>query len=220
MVNGFLRRINVTGRVVLLLILAYFSCYVGWRGFDSSLVDGKNLVNFLLIYSIGDTLRLYAERIKRISVWLIAMLYVFLNVLLVVGYILHPSSVLYSYAFPYNSIVLLLNAILFFVLFMHLKIESKFVNGVASSMLAVYLIHGSPLIFKTVIQDSAYYIQTMSSSVGVNILGVCLLAALCMVTCVLIDKAFTPVWTLTQKMAAKLDSSRAGEWLRDYAHVE
>jgi len=58
-INLYLKNITIRHRITLLIILFYISHYIGTLQTDPSLIDGKNLITFLFLYAIGDSLKHY-----------------------------------------------------------------------------------------------------------------------------------------------------------------
>ena len=159
-VNVFLRNITPWHRIMLLLVLFYMSHYIGTLGADPSLLDGKNLVTFIFLYVIGNTLHKYEDLWKRFpSKWL-WLSYVTINVGLVLFFTYCTSmpyidALFYRICFAYCSPILLVNSILFFMLIGKLQFHSGLINHLAKSSLAIYLLHGTPLMIYGVINSIA-----------------------------------------------------------------
>ena len=68
MLNKYLDNIGVFQRLVFIFVLAYMAVWMGTIQCDGSLEGGKNVVNFFLIYTIGNTLHVYQDKWKDISI--------------------------------------------------------------------------------------------------------------------------------------------------------
>ena len=123
-------------------IFSFISIYIGWMK-DVWFVDnGYNIINFILLYFVGRYLRLYFNNkysAKRyLSIYIVAStLTAILAVSLVYiygGIHKHPM-----WAFHYNSPLVIISSIAFFLCFTKLQFRSKWINYVAASSLAIYL---------------------------------------------------------------------------------
>lgn len=136
----------------LLIVLFVFVCCFGFLWKDSVTVDGKNIINFIFIYLLGNGIR-RAERNKPSSFlisrkW--ALLIISFLVLCLVGFYFLPDR--YNlfihavvFAYKYNSPFLILLSISLFNVFRTFSFDSRFVNYMATSSLSIYLIHEHPL---------------------------------------------------------------------------
>ncbi len=189
--NRYLEDITPRQRWTLILSLLFISVYIGTSKGDISLSDGKNLVNFSLIYVIGNTLKFYKDKYDKIPITYLLISYFMLNIFIVViYYMFHGTSlskVLWILSFPYCSPLLILNAILFFMIMSKFTLHSKLVNYIASSMLAVYLIHSHPCIaewIKHIIIDVIY----IPGNVLFTFVYLLLLTIVIIIASVVIDK--------------------------------
>ena len=127
---------------------------------------GFSLGNFILLYFIGAYLRNYPVKnsylFKKLSkqarslIFLVAFFALaFINLLLFVfeshliglgGVISYIGSVLENIIYAYDSPIVILQAICFFLWFGNLEIKSKFINFIASLTLGIYLIHDNYLL--------------------------------------------------------------------------
>lgn len=180
----------------ILLFLAIISIYFGLTG-DASLSDGKNLTNFVFLYLLGNTIRRYYNLWTRIEKTWIAITYVCLNIVLIFLNYTFPKSTTVGYiiwrsCMPYCSPLLILNATLIFLLFSKLKIQSKYINCMAGSMFAVYLIHSHPVIYKWIFIPVSVRILYTSP---IWYLFACIaLSMLILSLCYVVDACMSPIW--------------------------
>ena len=218
--NNVLKKTSVNNRLLLLLLLLWASGYMGLLGFDKSLALGKNLLHFVLLYTIGNTMVLYKERVNAISLKKIILAYVFVNIASVCIYRFaigtYMENICYDMAFSYNSPLLMLNALLFFIPFMRIEFRSKTINWLAGSCFAIYLIHSSDLFIQHPIKYFAMELQTMTSSVYGTMGLVIVLAIIIFFSAIAIDKLLTPLWKLEVHISEKLNKTKVGtiaqEW--------
>ncbi|WP_297932183.1 acyltransferase family protein [uncultured Alistipes sp.] len=206
-INRFLHRIAPKERIALLAALAFVSHYVGSVGCDPSLAGGKNLATFLFLYAAGDTLR--ACR----SSWLpyrrtCGLIWILLNAGLVVLFTCWTSpvgrAVFSRMWFSYCSFGLLASALLFFVWIGGLRFSSPLVNRVARSSLAIYLLHGAPLVALHVIAPFVVrYVCPLGGRGAV--LGALLPLTLGIIAaCVATDNLLAPLWRALDRLGSRL----------------
>lgn len=117
--------------------------------FVPTLADGKNPINFIFIYYVGYCLKvLYNKSPSTFVIKKASILYALLNVGLGIILLITATKgarirdiLFYKIFFPYASFGLLLNAVLFFIIFIKINWNIKWINTIASSTYAVYLLH-------------------------------------------------------------------------------
>ena len=145
---------NLLGVIVALLLM---QSVFGW-GIDHLKVSaGYSLFSFILLYLIGQYIRLYPETFAtkgKTSLYLgiylgIALLNALIPYLASTLPLLFPSiprnlgnnGTITAITLAYSSPLNIIGAVCLFITFSRLKIQSLLINWVASSVLAVYLIH-------------------------------------------------------------------------------
>lgn len=191
MVNKFINE-SARNKWVLLIISGIISLYVGYNGADTSVTDGKNIINFFFLYSLGSVLHDTYDTWSKWKAWWIACAFIILNVLLVVTHLHFDGSwyskTLWQLAYPYNSPILIINAVLAFFLFGKMKFQSNAVNWIASSTFAMYLIHRNPVVLERVLRPVVMKIDAGPWSNFTEIWILLLLSLLIFAVCILIDK--------------------------------
>ena len=179
-------------RLTLLFVLGFMACYMGWLMHDQSMVDGKNLVLFMLIYVIGDCLKHYKEEIDKISLPVLCGIYLFLNISLVCLYTAYTntfiSKAIWALSYPYCSPLLIINAVLLFLLFSKLHFISKSINTLASSVFSVYIIHQHHYVLYNLIGPIVMSIYRLHNSPLILILFLGFFSLMIMFVCIMIDK--------------------------------
>lgn len=176
---------------IMCVLMAFISVYLGIKSDDVSLNGGKNLVNFIFIYFLGHAIKMkYFIPNLSLKIWIMA--YLAFNILECATYYLsfgHGLACKISvYGWAYNSPLLILNAILFFMVFNKLKIESSFISSLARSVFPIYLIHSN-----LNVQNVLWPIVKDWSSV--NLLASYLAASfIIMLLCILIDQILAPIY--------------------------
>lgn len=150
-INSYLKSATVRQRWFILLSLFFISIYIGTVGGDITLIDGKNVVNFIFLYIVGNTLLYYKVFFEKISINILILFFLLLNLALVTVYSVSAEnllgSIVWRLSFPYSSPLLLCNSIIFFLIFSKINIQSKAINWMAKSSLAIYLIHSNRPLF-------------------------------------------------------------------------
>lgn len=200
-VNSYLNQISLKNRLTLLISLLLIACYVGMTGFDSLLYDGKNVVNFILIYTIGNTLQRYSHLWKRKNRNWYLLCFLCLNALSVCVFAIWDSAlaakIFEKVSFSYCSIGLIISGILFFMWMGGFNIQSRAINYVARSSLVIYMLHCAPIILYGIISPiTLNAIRGIGDSVFLTILWVMLMTTAIVVSCVIVYIILTPVWNV------------------------
>lgn len=192
-INLYIHNQTVKQRFTTLLILAFVSMYVGTFGNDTSLVEGKNVIHFALLYIVGDTLKTWKSVWDRISWKIILTIYMLVNIGLVLVYPIKPFIPMNMF-FPYNSVGIIINSILILMLFSKIKLQNRFINYIAASSFVIYLIHGQPTLFKfqmdilcEIYDQIGYGLPFILTIIGCSIVVMSVSIAL--------DKIISPVYT-------------------------
>lgn len=209
----------------LLIISGFVTFYWGWFAQHPSLFDGKNVVNFIFLYMLGHWLRTkIVEKTESISRARSRYIMEYLVLAVCLGLALFFSGEtmqdhLKRLCYGYNSPVLILMSVLFFLIFTTFDFKSKPVNWVAGSVFAVYCIHEAQYFFRA--QWYNFFEQQYLSNNGLFplvLVGNCLLLY---TLCILFDKVrdmitrplINPLESLIQKVVNL--SSRMRQVLND-----
>ena len=171
---------------------------------DPSLRDGKNLANFLFLYVVGNSLNKYKSYWERIKYSYLIAVYIVLNIVLVVSYLLSGSAsiiskIVWELSFPYCSPVLLINALLLFMIIGKVHLHSSKINYLASSTLAIYLIHSQPVILDAIGKVVPMLKDWSFNDVTFLLLMVCYALAIMFVS-ILVDKVLQPIWNYINRI--------------------
>ena len=204
LINVFFDHSSIKVKWYLLVVTGIISVYFGNFSRYYLYAEGKNLVNFLFLYQLGQMLSFYSEQWRKIKVWKLLIAYVLLNVILVAGYYYSADTkageLLWRLSFPYSSPMLIINAVSLFVIIGHLSLTSSVLNSLSAGVFAVYLIHGNhPLI--TGIQRnivSAIYPYTSNELMFVGALT--LMALVVILLCLSINQLLSPVWKFSSRL--------------------
>lgn len=199
LLNTFFDHASLRGQWYLFGVLALFAIYFGCFAKETSFAEGKNLVNFMLIYQTGHLLKEYSFWWKALDLKLLVVIWGGLNVSLVILFLLTRGSwlgdIIWKMSFPYNSPLLLLNASLLFVIFGKMEFHSRSVNRLAKHSFAIYLIHGMAVLAVFVERPfvNAIFHQT-GNNVFLTVPLLFVLACLIMFGCIAVDSLLNPVW--------------------------
>ena len=127
------------------------------------------------------------------------------------------ENIAYDIAFRYNSPLLIMSAICVFIPFMRLEFYNKFINTLASSCLAIYLIHSANLFIQHPIKDAALFIQSCTTNICLQIGLVMLLGVIICITAILIDNALNPFWKLISRVTNHMETTKLGVIARNWA---
>lgn len=190
------RRVNL-----MTLFLGAIAVYFGSTHGDPSLADGKNIVNFIFLYFLGNGIAYYKERWMKVSNWTLVSTWLILNSSIFINLLLAGKDstlgeLVWNLSFPYCSPLLIINALLLFVWISKHQFYSKVVNYIATSMFAVYLIHCQPAIHKYAVLPLCEWAAKYPPHAFVIAFAV---SAGIMVVCVLLDKLLKPVWVIERK---------------------
>lgn len=204
MLNQFWNESTNKKRIYMIIALGFISMYIATVLGDNSVLDGKNLVNFMFLYFVGRMINQYKYKWEQVSLKMYIFIYLSFNVLIIIGYVLFQNSILntiiWHLCFPYSSFFLLLNSMLLFLIFGKFKFQSKIVNKFAASSLAIYLIHANRPYFIGAIGYIANLILQNSSNCLVVMVMCILLTMLTLIVAIIIDNIFSPVWNLLKRI--------------------
>ena len=171
LINKVLKDISIKERLYYIFSFVVISVYLGMLQCDISLIDGKNLSNFVLIYIIGDTISKEKYRFAGVSNSVFITVFLLLNVILIAAYtISSPSNralmdFIWNWSFPYYSPLLLVSSILFFIPFTRFTFRSRVINTFAGSVFSVYIIHHQPYILDVILRPIAVSLYQMSDDI-------------------------------------------------------
>lgn len=207
-INRYLVNITKVQRAYLLVILAFMSVYIGnvTEG-DVSLVEGKNLTNFLLLYTLGNTIRSYQDAINAISQRKLVVSYFLFNAFLVYAFMCIPmlAGKVWKYSFAYDSPIIILNSIWVFAIFSKIKLNSRIINWMGSGVFACYLLQCPAIIWKNCFEHPIQQIYGVASAPWQIIPIMIFYSMVAMMIMMLIDKAFNPVWNRLVGFASRYD---------------
>ena len=211
LINKFLLYSSRREQWYLLFVSMLVSVYFGMLSKTSLYNDGKNIINFLLIYQIGHFLKEYKPFWERISIWFYLGIYLLFNVGLIVVYWFYGGSWLgdqiWRFSFPYNSPLLLFNAIILFLVFGKLSFRSRSVNVVARGCFAVYLIHESTPLVSGPERSFVLSLYQSTASLPFFLIQLSGIAIVILCVCLIVYYLMNPFWALIDKVGGLLQES-------------
>ena len=166
-----------------------FYHYGGWYA------GGYSPLSFMGLYLLARYMRLYPNKYTQFNKYTDLSLYLVISVLtavcsLAMAYIYDKGGTL---LFLYSSPLIILSSVFFFLFFTKLSFHNEFVNWVAASCFAVYLVHNSPYIFHPYYIDiiKQWYDTETTFLFLLNTIG---LMAVFFVFSILFDKVRIMVW--------------------------
>ena len=191
-------------------IFAFIACYMATSMGDNSLSTGKNLANFIYFYLVGNQLYYYRDKWINIKTSHIVLCYIIFNVMILTLEYMYGNIVgkmVMRLSFPYSSPLILIGAVMFFMIIGKQHIQSRFINYVAASSLAIYLIHGSRPYLPELHGIVCGYLQGVTDN-NLFLLSLYFIYTLIVITaCVCIDKCLTPVWSIINKSGKRLNET-------------
>ena len=203
--NLYWERSDNTKRWYLLAVLGIISVVIGnstpWHDWqDFNYADGKNFVNFAFLYVIGRMLRSYESLWKPLRTSVLLSVYLMYNAAIIfLLYRIPLNTEMYELVmrqmFNYNSIFLVINSVLLFLLLGRREYCSKIVNYVAGAMFMVYLIHCQPRVEHMIIDKAVLCMADYASG---NVLLLLLLLPTVFLGCILVYIMLKPVLKLSR----------------------
>lgn len=199
LINTQLKNSSKSKKILFIILLTIVS--FGFGQFIRSLSGGKNPINFILIYYIGNYLKTELFISPKINLKKIIIIYLVFNTalftLMLFAELYFPfvNKIMHRLFFTYNSIGLIINSILFFLIFTKIKFSSKIVNWFASSSLAVYLIHENKYV-GNYLYNYINYLQNHIDNIILFSFIILMFAILVFIVAVCIDKLISPLFQL------------------------
>lgn len=145
LINLMFKKMSHNFQISFVLFLLFVSCYLGFIWHNSLNLNGYNLFQFIFMYSIGGYLRYHPFKISKFKAILLYVCPSVLNGLIMYGLWQFGYLERTWFMTSYNNPLIILAAIGLFMFFSKLHLESKKINKLASSALAIYMVQSSPL---------------------------------------------------------------------------
>lgn len=196
--NAFVTNVSPKSYLSLLVCFLLYQVIYGWlKPVSESIHMGYSPVSFMGLYLLARYIRLYGIKLQQWKVsWLTLVVFgcVLINtigsqMLAMVGYGAAIEQIYY-----YCNPLIIIQAVALLLIFSRLGFHSRFVNWVACSCFAVYLIHMHPMV-RDLFFDEVAEIWKYSSYVQVLVHFV-LLTLLVYSVSILVDKVRIAIWQI------------------------
>lgn len=188
-----------------ILIVIIISCYLGFIWDNEPNPTGYNLFQFIMIYCIGRYIKIYGLKLNRIKSFLLYFLSAIVTGILMSIFWLYDHHWYAIKMINYNNPLVILSAIGLFLYCKTIQLNSKFINKIAQSAFAIYLIQSS-------LWCTSFYYQDIwnSQSIfgGSIILIIIPLSILVVIACILFDQIMRPIINLSVKSLANFIGKR------------
>ena len=151
-INSFIEKYGKTGIrwcVMFLFVEFWFDCvtHVEFFGFN----HGFSVIHFVLVYMIARYLNMYQDVLlrKKLRFWVVS--YLICSVVICLMYVLGVN-----YVWQYSNPMIVLSALCSFVPFLYRHYVNRWINWVAQSTLAVYIIHVTVPVYYLVVDYDMY----------------------------------------------------------------
>lgn len=185
MLNLMFEKFSISNVKLTLLGLLIISCYFGFIWGHSANHTGYTLMQFILMYCIGRYINITNWKLTKGK----ALLTYFISSLLIATAMWTCQSAgkfgLSWRLTYYNDPLLILSAIALFIFFKNINFQSLFINNIAKSAFAVYLLESS-----TLISDIVYMIvgQIVTQYNGMIFFIIPILSLITLICAVIIDR--------------------------------
>lgn len=208
-INHYLEDMTEQSRIYLLLSLVFMVVYMQTmlRG-EYDWYKGRDLTTFILLYVLGNTLRVYKHVWTDISMKYLVSVFLLLNVCIVAlgCHVDLLSNSLFLSSIQNSGAITIVNVSLLFVIVAKRPCKSKVVNWLTASSLAVYLIHISDFAFHY-IRIIVRNVISLISNDYIALCVMCLFACAVMLACIFVDKLLTPLWKLFHHLGTKTENT-------------
>lgn len=153
--NAGLEALTQRTFAIMLAMFIGFNLWCGWWWHGTFNPTGYTLVQLVMVYMIARYIRLHVsiEGIKRHRIAIAWTYFALLVAMAAMALYMPPLQ-----AYAYNSPIVLLSTVSFFLIFLSFDFTSRGVNYIARSAFAVYLIHKAPLMWINIMRPAVVYL--------------------------------------------------------------
>lgn len=193
---------NVSNKTLgsIIIILFCFQTYFGWTDASFDYHHGFSSLLFIFLYLLARYVKAYWENV-RYSKYLYLSVYAILTAIMtIISFAstrvpMIPSS-LVRYTFMYLNPIVILSSLSLLLYFSKLHFKSKTINWVASSVLAVYLIHSND----SVLPLFGDYIYAINASHNFSVLHISYIILIVFWGSIFVDKFREILFRLIEKV--------------------
>lgn len=199
LLNICIKGLDKTRYKKILLLLAFINLVLGGFLKSSLNVTGFTIHHFVFIYFIGGYIRRYGL-FENVSSKILLLVYI-----LCVSFIFAGFASGYEVVRGYINPFVLLGSMVVFCLFLRVKFRSRAINWVASSSLAVYLLHDDDTIIRYIYIERMHDLYNFTSEPYFYLPLTFLSAVLFFCCAILIDKLVGKLLLPLTKFLAEYD---------------
>jgi len=211
MLNWTVKSINNKASfIILLLVWSILTFYFGFFWAGNINPNGYNVMNFIFLYFIGRFVALHISSkndiktsCKYIGGYILSSLLVS-TMYLTVYYLNLDEKWVWLKCYSYNNPFVILAAVSLFLAFRSFSFQSKSINWLASSALAIYLLHSNAVVSDHLWSFIAY-LQEIITNGWLLSLSLVFLALAIMMACILIDKLRMIVTNPIERLILKIN---------------
>ena len=194
--------------IIILLLWSVITFYFGYLWKSSLNSTGYNTINFMFLYLIGQFIALYMPNLKMYRIKLI-LLYIINSLIIAgIGIVILKVKIDLEWisllSVPYNSPFVVLGAVLLFMIFRTFSFQSKSINWLASSALAIYLLHCNAVV-REYLWPFIAHLQEIVNNGWLLSLYLVFLALTIMMACILIDKLRMFITNPVERLVLKIN---------------
>ncbi|HIZ05884.1 MAG TPA: hypothetical protein H9818_08530 [Candidatus Phocaeicola gallistercoris] len=207
LMNAFIEKASKKQMLVFLLCFYIFQTLYGWVVFSADFImNGYSTFSFIGLYMLGRYVRLYPSQYTGLNSLKCLGVYFFINIFLTIISVLlllfdqayYLQKVVMSYVNPFTilaSLYLLLG-------FVKMQFTSNFINWIAVSSFAVYLLHCNRYVLDEYLSICRYMYQEYSGIVYIILIFLILSAVFLLA--VLIDRIRIFFWGYLEKVVLRV----------------
>lgn len=212
LINLATQYLNKRKYLIVIILYTIVECYFGWlwstEFFDTT---GFAMSQFIYMYLIGGYIRKFTSieqirAIRRKSLWMYIGFCLLGGILLIIETKMHMPQRISNYHSP----ILIVASIGFFLFMLSFSFKNKFINFIAPSALAVYLIHGKEYIGELMypqLGNLCYAIESRFSWISALAIEFTTILLICVVIfciCIVIDLfrrwLMKPIWKIYNRV--------------------
>lgn len=197
LINKAIQELDKREFRLVIIVFAFFVCYLGLVCHNNVCLDGKNIINFIFIYLIGRYIRIFKIDIKKKYISLIIASIVLLICIVCIlpekhNMYLHGMAFIYQYHSP----VLILLSIALFMYVIRYKFYNKVINYFATSVFSIYIIHEHPLMREYIYARPVRFLMAYLDNELLLFVSMIIFALVLSFICVAFDKIRIIVFSL------------------------
>ena len=204
-INNLFTSLNKRLLHIFILTTIVISCYLGFVWNNDPNPTGYTLFQFIMIYCIGRYIKLYGVKLNRTKSFLLYILSAIATGLLMSIFWICDNQRLAMRTINYNNPLIILSAIGLFLFFRTFHFKSKFINKIAQSAFAIYLIQSSLWCWSFYYKD----IWNSQSIFGGSVLLLIIpFSILVVIPCLLFDQLMRPIINYSVAFIARFIDKR------------